>query len=125
MEEKKKKKTQNRKKRTSKKEIKKGFRHGERRRVRFSNISFNVLRTYPFQLLEVLSEESDWVFRPGDAQLDNAVLEDLLNGVTLDIVLALTQGLVVLIAPGRAGTGKLERIHLKQSLLTLTRFAAR
>ena len=35
--------------------------------------------THPLQPLEVFPEETDGVVRPGDAELDNALLQDLLD----------------------------------------------
>ena len=55
--------------------------------------------SYPFKLLEVLPEERDRVVRPGDAELDNAVLEDLLDPVPLDVGLALAQRALLVQGP--------------------------
>lgn len=52
-------------------------------------------RTYPFQLLEVLPQKGDRIVRPNDAQLHDAVLQDALNLVRLDVGLALPQALLL------------------------------
>ena len=52
--------------------------------------------THPFQLLEVFSEKTDWILRPGHAQLHYALLQDLLNVVLLDIGLTLTKTLLLI-----------------------------
>lgn len=44
-----------------------------------------------FKPLEVVSEESHGPFRPGGAQLHNAVLQQLLDVVLLHIALTLSQ----------------------------------
>ena len=46
--------------------------------------------TYPFQFLEVLPEKSDWIFRSGHAKLHDAILEDLLHIMSLNVVFAFT-----------------------------------
>ena len=47
-------------------------------------------RTYPFQFLEVLPEKSDGIFRSGYAKLHDAILEDLLHIMSLNVVFAFT-----------------------------------
>ena len=61
------------------------------------------LCTHPLELLEVLPEERDGLLRPGHAQLDDAVLEQRLDLVPRNVVLALAQRLGLLRAVGRVG----------------------
>ena len=93
--------------------------------VFLSLISFLSL-TYPFQLLEVLSEEGHRIVRSGHTELHDAVLQDLLYLVPLDVVLALLKALLLRAdagggrrggggggggGGGRWGRGRREGIH--------------
>lgn len=57
-----------------------------------------IAHTNLFQLLKVLSEESHGPVGPGGAQLDNAVLQQLLNVVFLHVLLTLPQAPLLLTA---------------------------
>ena len=57
---------------------------------------YNKRLSYPLKLLEVLSEKGDGVVWSGDAELNDAVPEDVLDPVTLDVGLALGERLLFL-----------------------------
>lgn len=65
---------------------------------KYYHCSFNCVQTNLLQPLEVLPEEGHGPVWPGGAQLDNAVLQQLLDVVFLHVLLALPQAPLLLAA---------------------------
>lgn len=59
------------------------------------NLKATVQATYPFELLEVFPQESDWIFWLVNTQLDETVFHDRHNVRTLHVLCALAQALLL------------------------------